>query len=341
MAQCTKILIDASNIHTGGGKILLDDFLLDAVKFKSLSFEIWIDRRYKFPIEASEAKNISFHQTSFIDRFKIRFLLKTLAEDTDLILYFGNIPPFSKSACASFLLLQNRFIIDNFKIDDTLWNRARVALERMLFKNFKNNVDEIIVQSTSMSFLINKFKNNRFKTTVLAYKNLEENKLNQTQTTDSFIYVSSDDPHKNHERLVDSWILLSKENIFPNLILTIPSESRLISYLEKKKAKYSLNIELLIGAKREEVLEKFAASKALIFPSLIESYGLPLVEAKMLGLDVLASEMDYVRDIIDPSQTFDPYSSLSISRAVKRYLGKNYLKTEIVSSEEFIKYLLK
>jgi len=341
MTKFTRILIDASNIHIGGGKTLLDDFLLDAVKFKSLNFEIWIDSRYLLPLFTAEAKNISFHKTSLIDRFKIKFSLKKLARENDLILYFGNIPPFNKSSCKSVLLQNNRFMVDNFKIDDTFWNRARVAIERALFKNFKNNVDEIIVQSTSMSFLIDNFKNNNFKTKVLAYKNLEENKPNIPQTTDNFIYVSSDDPHKNHERLIESWVLLSQENIFPTLTLTIPSESRLISYLKKKKLKHKLNIDVLIDAEREEVLKKFAISKALIFPSLIESYGLPLVEAQMLGIDILASEKDFVRDLVDPSQTFDPYSALSISRAVKRYLGKNYLKTEIISPEEFIKYLVK
>ena len=47
----------------------------------------------------------------------------------------------------------------------------------------------------------------------------------------------------------------------------------------------------------------------------------PLIEAKYLNLPVLAGELDYIRDLIDPIQTFDPNSSISIYRAVKRFLN--------------------
>ncbi len=59
---------------------------------------------------------------------------------------------------------------------------------------------------------------------------------------------------------------------------------------------------------------------ALIFPSKTESLGLPLIEAASAGLPIIASELDFVRDVCVPNETFDPYSSTSISRAVKRLL---------------------
>ena len=37
-----------------------------------------------------------------------------------------------------------------------------------------------------------------------------------------------------------------------------------------------------------------------------------IIEAKKLGLYVISSELDYVRDIINPDQTFDPNSEISI-----------------------------
>ena len=67
----------------------------------------------------------------------------------------------------------------------------------------------------------------------------------------------------------------------------------------------------------------YSKCKALVFPSFVETLGLPLVEAKKFKLDVIASELDYVRDIVDPNETFDPQSSLSMYRAIKRYLKIN------------------
>jgi glycosyltransferase involved in cell wall biosynthesis len=64
-----------------------------------------------------------------------------------------------------------------------------------------------------------------------------------------------------------------------------------------------------------------AQAKALIFPSLFESFGLPLLEAAKAGLPILASERDYVRDVVKPVASFDPESALSIARAVLRHQG--------------------
>ena len=65
----------------------------------------------------------------------------------------------------------------------------------------------------------------------------------------------------------------------------------------------------------------------------------PLIEAKYLNLPVLAGELDYIRDLIDPIQTFDPNSSISIYRAVKRFLDIPFDRTPILIPKEFVREL--
>ena len=60
-----------------------------------------------------------------------------------------------------------------------------------------------------------------------------------------------------------------------------------------------------------------------------------------MNVDIVASEKDFVRDIIDPKETFDPYSTYSITRAVKRYLKIVGTKKKIKSARELIKYILR
>jgi hypothetical protein len=67
---------------------------------------------------------------------------------------------------------------------------------------------------------------------------------------------------------------------------------------------------------------------------------LPLVEANQYKLPVIASELDFVRDILDPVETFDPNSAKSISRSVKRFLKIKEKKTDIVAPVEFIKSVI-
>jgi glycosyltransferase involved in cell wall biosynthesis len=337
-----NIFVDASNIHTGGGKTLLNDFLLSAKDFESSNFQIWVDRRYQIPKSLRNLKHISFEQASKIDRIRLKFSLKHLAMKNDIIIYFGNIPPFNKPDCRTILMQNNRFVIDSIPINDSFVNRARIEIERFLFKKFKNNVKEVIIQSTSMKFVLDRLKNNSFTSTVMAFKSFHEmTKRVPAVERDGFIYVSSDDPHKNHQKLFDAWILLAQENIYPNLKLTLPKGSKLTEKIHAIKSQYSLNIEVLWDCPRAVLLSEFSRSKALVFPSLIESYGLPLVEARMLDLDILAPELDYVRDVVDPIETFDPGSALSICRAIKRYLHCKQEKTDIIDPNDFIAYLIK
>ena len=73
----------------------------------------------------------------------------------------------------------------------------------------------------------------------------------------------------------------------------------------------------------------------MIYPSLFESFGLPLVEAQSFGLPVLAAERDYVRDVITPAESFDPESAVSIARAVMRHLSLTQSQT-LISVSEFL-----
>ena len=133
---------------------------------------------------------------------------------------------------------------------------------------------------------------------------------------------------------------MSEENIYPKLILTIDKNTSLHSSIKAKAEKFGLNIDIIPNLERKKILNLYKKSTALIFPSFFESYGLPLVEANHYKLPVIASELDYVRDILDPVETFDPNSAKSISRSVKRFLKIKEKKTDIVAPVEFIKSVI-
>ena len=135
--------------------------------------------------------------------------------------------------------------------------------------------------------------------------------------------------------MIAAWVLLAEEEIYPKLTLTIDDKSKIYKEIVNTRAKHNLDIEILSDIPREDLMIKFANSKALIYPSKFESYGLPLVEASILGIDIIASELDYVRDVVKPHQTFDAQSPVSICSAVLRFLNKeeNY---SILQPEQFI-----
>ena len=103
---------------------------------------------------------------------------------------------------------------------------------------------------------------------------------------------------------------------------------------------YEMNVKYLGKISREEILELYKSARALVYPSTSESFGLPLIEASAFNLPILASELDYVRDVCVPAETFDPLSAVSIARAVKRFLKHSEPPLKIHTAAEFWQKLL-
>jgi len=158
-----------------------------------------------------------------------------------------------------------------------------------------------------------------------------------------FVYVASGEVHKNHGNLLLAWRLLAEAGLKPSLALTVDALSHpsLASEIAKQRDHHGLNIVNLGKVANTDMPVIYKSSSALIFPSKVESFGLPLVEASQLGLPILASELDYVRDVIEPVETFDPESPVSIARAVRRFLKNPDPITPVGTAEEFLTEVLK
>ena len=135
-----------------------------------------------------------------------------------------------------------------------------------------------------------------------------------------FIYPAQFLPNKNHYLLIDALLDLFYQGIYPKLFLTF-NINLLSKHWRDKINNNNLKIEFANDADRDKFLLLFSQSKCLIYPSIKESLGLPLLEAQSMSIPIVASELDFVRDVVNPVETFNPYSSLSIQRAIKRFMN--------------------
>ena len=69
-------------------------------------------------------------------------------------------------------------------------------------------------------------------------------------------------------------------------------------------------------------------SQALIYPSLFEGYGMPLIEAIMLNTPILCSDLEVLKEIVENNDClFDPKKPKSIANIiVKIFNDDNFLK---------------
>ena len=71
-----------------------------------------------------------------------------------------------------------------------------------------------------------------------------------------------------------------------------------------------------------DVHEIYQRVDYLIFPSLLESLGLPLIEAKLYNLPIICSREDYVFDVCKPLLTFDPENIEEIRKSIYQAVKK-------------------
>jgi len=208
-------------------------------------------------------------------------------------------------------------------------------------RRFSFHVDKFIVQTPSMANDTKITLGNDFDVVVLPFAGKIKFESDIPYRKFNFIYVAGDEVHKNHTTLLEAWRLLADAGLKPSLALTVPAESALAGEIENFRKNTDIDISNLGVLQASEIHRLYSSSSALIFPSTSESLGLPLIEAAQHGLPILAPEMDYVRDVVDPVQTFDPRSSVSIARAVRRFLGNPEPALVMMTPEDFLAEVLK
>jgi glycosyltransferase involved in cell wall biosynthesis len=87
----------------------------------------------------------------------------------------------------------------------------------------------------------------------------------------------------------------------------------------------------------------------LIWPSLTESLGIPILDAVYANKDIIASDLEYINDLLDlpEDRKFDPNDVNSIARTIQKYLENNggqssppKLRFKIFNSGEFVEKLM-
>jgi len=345
MANVKRIIIYAPNIHLGGGLILL------RALFQSLSnvnnIIIFVDERGYKELGANNFPQTYLVKPTFIDRLYNEIILSKISRPGDVVLCFHGLPPLFKNLGKIIVYQQNALLVNfNLLFGYKSITAIRIYCERLISYIFKFRVSEYIVQTQNMANILRKWYGSSpskrelpLKISVMPFA-VHYTYKPETKKTWDFIYVADGLNHKNHDRLLDAWSLLAKEGIKPTLLLTIPFEC--INLINKINLLKSQGVNIFnVGPQTHDKLHTiYSESKALIYPSLIESFGLPLFEASTLNLDIIASELDYVYEVCKPIFTFDPYSISSIARSIKRYLGLMDECNAIYTPAQFTKMLI-
>ena len=329
-----RLLIHAPNVHQGGGRRLLAALLSVARP----GVHAIVDTRFRVPEQFPETALVARVSPGLGARLAAEWRLRTWARPDDIVVCFGNLPPLFGTPARVVLFLQNRYVVGPHPTRGLpVTMRLRIAIERAWLRMRVRGTDTVIVQTPSMAREVEHELGVRSIIVPFFPPYAEAAPAAVTPRTIDFLYVSSGEPHKNHLHLVKAWTVLAGEGFFPSLCCTVscdryPGLCAAIDEARRSGAK----IENLGTLEPSDVDALYTRASAVIYPSRFESLGLPLLEARAHGLPILAAELDYVRDVLDPVETFDPESPLSIARAVKRFAGRAETRHRLLTPEEFL-----
>ncbi|WP_452221582.1 glycosyltransferase [Lacinutrix salivirga] len=316
-----KIILEASNIYSGGGLVLLK-LLLNELNKLNVKADIYLG--YKHVVE--EIQEEKYNNLNIIKTNTRDTMFRYLKKRKDVV-FLCNLPPFVKNK-DSFLVFYNELF---FKKKNLLSKSGiKFTLFNLWFKLFNKNIDTVIVQSPHIEKLIREKTNCTHVKNIPIYKKFDKS-INIKKEYD-FCYISSAAPHKNHNKLFDALELLLNQGIKTNIILTIPShQDHLLGRIEEINSKHQ-NAIINVGYIDNSEIEKvYLKSRALIFPSVAEAFGMPLIEAHDLGLKVLVSNLPYAFDVFEEVSTFDPENVESIANTMKRFLNGELEHTKQIS----------
>jgi glycosyltransferase involved in cell wall biosynthesis len=140
--------------------------------------------------------------------------------------------------------------------------------------------------------------------------------------------------HKNLSRMVEAYCDLTK-SLDEDLHLVIAGpigSAKLRHSLEQFLAEKGLlpNVKFLGFVPGTELAALYYRAELLVFPSLVETFGLPLIEAMSCGLPVVASNASSIPEVCeDAACYFDPLDVDDMTRAMAQVLTDSSLRRSL------------
>ncbi len=126
--------------------------------------------------------------------------------------------------------------------------------------------------------------------------------------------------YKNHMKLLQAQKRLKEQGIDIRIVLTIDKEETQGRNIYQYARDNALDVVFLGYLKKEELLEMISHT-ILVFPSYIETVGLPLLEAQIFDTVILVSSCPYAKDVCQTYEKtiyFNCFDEESIAEGIKK-----------------------
>jgi len=322
-------LIDSVYINRSGGKILLEYFI-QIVLDKGIQgdFYFLLDNRIVLPNSLTD-KLLNYEYLPPSEFSRRKFYIANF-DFFNGVLCFANVPPpINFKDKVVFIYFHNVLLIQFSHVNLTIIEKFYLLLKRF-YITFLNRSNYVWITQTPIikELLISNLRINKEKIDVIPFFDTSVfSKCNELleENYSNYLYVADSSIQKNHLLLLSAWELFIEDsrNKYCILHLTLPTNSPQV-LLDKVKVINKGNVSIInhYECSVDKVRDLYQMCNYFIFPSLAESFGLPLIEACSAGCKIISSDLPYVYHVIKPSLVFNPYDHESILNSL--YISRDY-----------------
>ena len=327
-----NIFVNFYNSKTGGGKNILDNFVYEILNDSKSNYN-WIILVPDANNFIKNDKNIRFITINSIARYNFFFPLlyffsvpRIIKEyDVDLVVNFGDIVIPTKIKQIYFFdwayaVYDEPYVWTAMKTKDLIVRKTKVYL----IDCFIYNANLIICQTKNIAERLNKKYALKNILVIPTPVGLDFSLVNTVgfdfpQEKKIFLYPASFATHKNFDIIISLGKLITKK-MLPMVIVITVDETIASTFLQQLKDE-RIDCILNVGKVNSTVIpELYKKCDAMLFPSLLESYGLPYIEAMAFEKPILTSDLDFAHAICDDvAFYFDPFDTDSILNVMKHY----------------------
>jgi glycosyltransferase involved in cell wall biosynthesis len=333
-----KIVLSAINLFQGGALTILQDCLtyLDSSIADSYEVVVFVHNKSLFKTAKLNLVEIPLSRKSYLFRIYYEyFWFYFQSKKLHPYLWFSlhDMTPNVKAKIrAVYCHNPSPFYHISFRefIIEPTFGLFNLFYKYLYLINLKKNNYVIVQQKWIRDKFINEFK---VSTKVVVAKPkiiLNEQNISGIINKNEkriFFYPTFPRVFKNIECVCEAARLLSLANIQYELLITISGNENNYSRKVFNRYKSVIGIKFIGKLSREKVYETYFNSDVLVFPSKLETWGLPLTEAKAFNKIILASDLPYAHETLgdyDRVNFFNPDDVIGLSEYMKRIIiGEN------------------
>ncbi len=147
-----------------------------------------------------------------------------------------------------------------------------------------------------------------------------------------FVHVGTLQPRKNLERLITAFARFKRSTGQPHALMLVGGKGWLYEGLlqQSRRERVEGSVHFVGFAAPDEVPLWYAAADVMVFPSLYEGFGFPIVEAMACGTPVLTSTASCLPEAAgDAAERFNPFDVDGLAAALARLAAEPERRLEL------------